>query len=193
MFAVKKEQEDDMKCLTPNIVYREVLLHRGHRLTPTTAAHSPPTLTVPEHVNDIESIYDGFEEEESNVDLEEVYGPGRTILQQSLPPNLSRPLPVGVIPAALPSREEAEVDEIAADIYVSLSFVQASLDLEDRARRHEAWIASLPTPTPAPPTAAEEERLAMIARRQDFLASLVENPLTEETLARARDAHIFIT
>ena len=193
MFALKKEQEDNMKCLTPNIVYREVLLHRGHRFTPTTAVHSPPTSTVPEQVNDIESIYDGFEEEESNIDLEEVYGRGRTIQQQSLPPNLSRPLPVGVIPAALPSRREAEVDEIAAVAAVSLSFVQATLDMEDRATRHEAWIASLPTPTPAQPTAAEEERVAMIARRQDFMASLVENPLTEETLARARDAHIFIT
>ena len=133
------------------------------------------------------------ERDEEVGDGKEVNGRGRTIQQQSLPPNLSRPLPVGVIPAALPSRGEAEVDEIAAVAAVSLSFVQATLDMEDRATRHEAWIASLPTPTPAQPTAAEEERVAMIARRQDFMASLVENPLTEETLARARDAHIFIT
>ena len=106
-----------MKCVTPNIVYREVLLHRGHRLTPTTdAVPSPPTLTVPEHVNDVESIYDGFEEEEPNVDLEELYGPRRTIQQQAPSPNLSRPLPAGVIPAVLPSCEEAEVDSIAFNI-----------------------------------------------------------------------------
>ena len=106
-----------MKCVTPNIVYREVLLHRGHRLTPTTdAVPSPPTLTVPEHVNDVESIYDGFEEEEPNVDLEELYGPRRTIQQQAPSPNLSRPLPAGVIPAVLPSCEEAEVDSIAFTI-----------------------------------------------------------------------------
>ena len=117
MFGVKKEEEEQMKCVTPNIVYREVLLHRGHRLTPTTdAVPSPPTLTVPEHVNDVESIYDGFEEEEPNVDLEELYGPRRTIQQQAPSPNLSRPLPAGVIPAVLPSCEEAEVDSIAFTI-----------------------------------------------------------------------------
>ena len=117
MFGVKKEEEEQMKCVTPNIVYREVLLHRGHRLTPTTdAVPSPPTLTVPEHVNDVESIYDGFEEEEPNVDLEELYGPRRTIQRQAPSPNLSRPLPAGVIPAVLPSCEEAEVDSIAFNI-----------------------------------------------------------------------------
>ena len=109
------EVEEGVKYLSPNIVYREVLLH-GRRLTPTTTAPTPPTLTVPDHVNDIESIYDGFEEEEPNVVLEELYGPRSTVQQQSPTPNLSRPLPVGVIPAVLPSCEEAEVDSIAFSI-----------------------------------------------------------------------------
>ena len=183
-----------MKCVTPNIVYREVLLHRGHRLTPTTdAVPSPPTLTVPEHVNDVESIYDGFEEEEPNVDLEELYGPRRTIQQQAPSPNLSRPLPAGVIPAVLPSCEEAEVDSIAF-YHSHIWYLQAALDSESSTAAHEAWVSSLPSPPQAPLTPEEEERAAMLQRRSIFMADLRDGSLDGQNIsAAATYANIFNT
>ena len=191
VFAVKKEEEQ-MRCVTPNIVYREVLLHRGHRLTTTTAAvHSPPPLAVPEHDNDVESIYDGFEEEDPDVDIEELYGPRRTIQQQS--PNLSRPLPAGVIPAVLPSREEAEVDSIAF-YHSHIWYLQAALDSESSTAAHEAWVSSLPSPTQAPLTLEEEERAAMLQRRSNFMADLRDGSLDGQNITTAaKSANIFIT
>ena len=38
----------------------------------------------------------------------------------------------------------------------------------------------------------EAERAAMIDRRRHFMATLMDQPLTEETLAAARAANIFI-
>ena len=64
--------------------------------------------------------------------------------------------------------------------------------MESEQAAHEAWVATL-TPFPeAPLTPAEAERVAMIDRRQRFMGTLMERPLTEETLASARDANIFI-
>ena len=67
------------------------------------------------------------------------------------------------------------------------------MDLEERTRRHEDWIASLPNPIQAPLTAAERERDAMVARRGEFFDSMGDDPLTEETIASAELAKIFIT
>ena len=47
-------------------------------------------------------------------------------------------------------------------------------------------------PPEAPVTAHEEERAAMIDRRRDFMATLMDQPLTEETFAAARAANIFM-
>ena len=47
-------------------------------------------------------------------------------------------------------------------------------------------------PPEAPVTAHEAERAAMIYRRRHFMATLMDQPLTEETLAAARAANIFI-
>ena len=44
----------------------------------------------------------------------------------------------------------------------------------------------------APVTAHEEERAAMIDRRRHFMATLMDQPLTEETFAAARAANIFM-
>ena len=64
--------------------------------------------------------------------------------------------------------------------------------MESEQAAHEAWVATL-TPFPeAPLTPAEAEREAMIDRRHRFMGTLMERPLTEETLASARDANIFI-
>ena len=186
------EVEEGVKYLSPNIVYREVLLH-GRRLTPTTTAPTPPTLTVPDHVNDIESIYDGFEEEEPNVVLEELYGPRSTVQQQSPTPNLSRPLPVGVIPAVLPSRGEAEVDQHKRNdsLKDDILIMQAALDMETAAAAHEAWVASLPVPAQNPPTPAEQERAAMLQRRGIFMANLMEGNLEGDIIEAASNADIF--
>ena len=67
------------------------------------------------------------------------------------------------------------------------------MDLEERTRRHEDWIASLPNPIQAPLTAAEREREAMVARRVEFLDSMGDDLMTEETIASAEIAKIFIT
>ena len=57
---------------------------------------------------------------------------------------------------------------------------------------HEAWVASLIPPPEAPVTDDETERAAMIDRRRHFMATLMDQLLTEETLAAARAANIFI-
>ena len=67
------------------------------------------------------------------------------------------------------------------------------MDLEERTRRHEDWIASLPNPIQAPLTPAERERDAMVVRREEFFNSIGDDPLTEETIASAEFAKIFIT
>ena len=53
-------------------------------------------------------------------------------------------------------------------------------------------MASLIPPPEAPVTAEEAERAALIYRRRHFMATLMDQPLTEETLAAARAANIFI-
>ena len=53
-------------------------------------------------------------------------------------------------------------------------------------------MASLIPPPEAPVTAHEAERAVMIDRRRHFMATLMDQPLTEETLAAARAANIFI-
>ena len=69
---------------------------------------------------------------------------------------------------------------------------QAAADLESQQAAHEAWVASLIPPPEAPVTAHEEERAAMIDRRRHFMATLMDQPLTEETFAAARAANIFM-
>ena len=69
---------------------------------------------------------------------------------------------------------------------------QATADLESEQAAHEAWVASLIPPPEAPVTDDEAERAAMINRRRHFMATLMHQPLTEETLAAARAANIFI-
>ena len=44
----------------------------------------------------------------------------------------------------------------------------------------------------APVTAHEEERAAMLDRRRQFMVTLMDRPLTEETLIAARAANIFM-
>ena len=62
--------------------------------------------------------------------------------------------------------------------------------MESEEAAHEAWVASLIPPPEAPVTAHEEERAAMINRRRHFMATLMDQPLTEETFAAARAANI---
>ena len=69
---------------------------------------------------------------------------------------------------------------------------QAAADLESQQAAHEAWVASLIPPPETSVTAHEAERAAMINRRRHFMATLMDQPLTEETLAAARAANIFI-
>ena len=69
---------------------------------------------------------------------------------------------------------------------------QAAADMESEEAAHEAWVASLIPPPEAPVTDDEAERAAMIDRRRHFMATLMDQPLTEETLAAARAANIFI-
>ena len=64
--------------------------------------------------------------------------------------------------------------------------------MESEEAAHEAWVASLIPPPEAPVTDDEAERAAMINRRRHFMATLMDQPLTEETLAAARAANIFI-
>ena len=47
-------------------------------------------------------------------------------------------------------------------------------------------------PPEAPVTAHEEERAAMIDRRRDFMATLMDQPLLEETLNAAKADNIFM-
>ena len=44
----------------------------------------------------------------------------------------------------------------------------------------------------APMTPDEAERAAMLDRRRQFFGTLMDQQLTEDTLARARDKHIFM-
>ena len=69
---------------------------------------------------------------------------------------------------------------------------QAAADLESQQAAHEAWVASLIPPPEAPVTDDETERAAMIDRRRHFMATLMDQPLTEETFAAARAANIFM-
>ena len=62
-----------------------------------------------------------------------------------------------------------------------------------KAVSREERIASLPNPIQAPLTPAERERDAMVARRGEFFDSMGDDPLTEETIASAELAKIFIT
>ena len=69
---------------------------------------------------------------------------------------------------------------------------QAAADMESEQAAHEAWVASLIPPPEAPMTAHEAERAAMLDRRRLFMATLKDRPLTNETLATAKAADIFL-
>ena len=64
--------------------------------------------------------------------------------------------------------------------------------MESQQTAHEAWVASLIPPPEAPMTAHEAERAAMLDRRRLFMATLKDRPLTNETLATAKAADIFL-
>ena len=64
--------------------------------------------------------------------------------------------------------------------------------MESQQAAHEAWVASLIPPPEASMTDDEAERAAMIERRRHFMATLMDQPLTEETFAAARAANIFM-
>ena len=64
--------------------------------------------------------------------------------------------------------------------------------MESQQTAHEAWVASLIPPPEAPTTPDEAERAAMLDRRRQFFGTLMDQQLTEETLARARAEHIFM-
>ena len=53
-------------------------------------------------------------------------------------------------------------------------------------------MASLIPPPEAPMNDDEAERAAMLDRRRQFMVTLVDRPLTEETIADARAAQIFM-
>ena len=77
------------------------------------------------------------------------------------------------------------------DTYFRSPPKQAAADMESEEAAHEAWVASLIPPPEAPVTAHEAERAAMINRRRHFMATLMHQPLTEETFAAATAANIF--
>ena len=70
---------------------------------------------------------------------------------------------------------------------------QAAADMESEQAAHEAWVASLIPPPEAPMTAHEAERAAMLDRRRMFMATLMDRPLTNETVATAKAADIFLS
>ena len=63
--------------------------------------------------------------------------------------------------------------------------------MESQQAAHEAWVASLIPPPEASMTDDEADRAAMMRRRQ-FMVTLMDQPLTEETFAAARAANIFM-
>ena len=64
--------------------------------------------------------------------------------------------------------------------------------MESQQAAHEAWVASLIPPPEASMTDDEAERAAMINRRRHFMATLMDQRLTEETLSAAKAANIFM-
>ena len=71
--------------------------------------------------------------------------------------------------------------------------MQAALDMESSTEAHEAWVASLPSPTEDPLTPEEEERAAMLQRRAIFMADLRDGNLAVEDIAAAATvAAIFV-
>ena len=64
--------------------------------------------------------------------------------------------------------------------------------MESEEAAHEAWVASLIPPPEAPVTDDEAERAAMIDRRRHFMATLMDQRLTEETLSASKAANIFM-
>ena len=96
--------------------------------------------------------------------------------QEDVQPSLSATLPSNVTLAPLPTAREAE----------------AAADMESEEAAHEAWVASLIPPPEAPMTAHEAERAAMLDRRRLFMATLMDRPLTNETVATAKAADIFL-
>ena len=61
--------------------------------------------------------------------------------------------------------------------------------MESEQAAHEA---SLTPPPEAPIAADEEERAAMLDKRRHFMATLMDQPLIEETLYVAKAANIFM-
>lgn len=64
--------------------------------------------------------------------------------------------------------------------------------MESEQAAHEAWLASLISPPEAPMTADEAERAEMLNRRRQFMATLMDRPLTEEIFTAAKAADIFM-
>ena len=64
--------------------------------------------------------------------------------------------------------------------------------MESEQAAHEAWVASLIPPPEDPMTSDEADRAAMLDRRRQFMVTLIDRPLTEETLSAARAANIFM-
>ena len=64
--------------------------------------------------------------------------------------------------------------------------------MESQQAAHEAWVASLIPPPEASMTDDEAERAAMIERRRQFMVTLMDRPLTNETVATAKAADIFL-
>ena len=62
----------------------------------------------------------------------------------------------------------------------------------DYTAAHEAWLASLPSPSEAPLTPEEVERAAMLQRRSIFMANLRDGSLDGQSIrAAATSANIF--
>ena len=64
--------------------------------------------------------------------------------------------------------------------------------MESQQTAHEAWVASLIPPPEASMAPDEADRAAMLDRRRQFIGTLMDQQLTEETLARARAEHMFM-
>ena len=158
--------------VTKNVVYREVLLHRRQPPPPQVPVSNTPAISLGhDHSSslDYHGIYDNRQEHAQSVSVT---------------------LPSNVTLAPLPTAREAEVFPIAKKQLKLCQ--QAAADMESEQAAHEAWLASLISPPEAPMTADEAERAEMLNRRRQFMATLMDRPLTEEIFTAAKAADIFI-